>query len=153
MSNWLPDDFYGNALILSQTGKPFCTLNKKRINWYLKKGLAEEVTPPEGYPRAIQLNFKAKLDIRNPKPYELAIIKSVCVLCGAKDKLTIHHVVPQCIRKLFPVSEKARARQWCVLLCVQCHKNVEKVTQVVYKINYPDVPITLVPRPLYTKIS
>ena len=137
MSNWLTDDFYGNALILSQTGRPLCTLNRKRIEWYLKKGLAEEVTPPAGYPRAIQLNFKAKLDIRNPKPYELAIIKSVCVLCGTKDKLTVHHVVPQCIRKLFPLHEKARARQWCVLLCTKCHKNVEDVTQAVYKKNYP----------------
>ena len=137
MSNWLPIDFYGNALILSQTGKPLCTLNRKRIEWYLKRGLAEEVTPPEGYPRAIQLNFKAKLDIRNPKPYELAIIKNICVLCGGKDKLTIHHVVPQCIRKLFPVHEKARARQWCVLLCVKCHKKVEDVTQVMYKQDYP----------------
>jgi 5-methylcytosine-specific restriction endonuclease McrA len=137
MSNWLPDDFYGNALIISQTGKPLCTLNRKRIEWYLKRGLAEEVPPPEGYPRAIQLNFKAKLDIRNPKPYELAILKSQCVLCGSTDKLTIHHVVPQCIRKLFPVSEKARARQWCVLLCVKCHKNVEDVTQAVYRKDYP----------------
>ena len=137
MSNWLPSDFYGNALILSQTGKPLCTLNRKRIEWYLKRGLAEEVIPPEGYPRAIQLNFKAKLDIRNPKSYELAIIRTECVLCGSKDKLTIHHVVPQCIRKLFPLHEKARARQWCVLLCVKCHKNVEDITQAVYRNNYP----------------
>jgi len=137
MSNWLPDDFYGNALILSQTGQPLCTLNRKRIEWYLKRGLAEEVTPPEGYPRAIQLNFKAKLDIRNPKPYELAVLKSICVLCGTMDKLTVHHVIPQCIRKLFPLSEKARSRQWCVLLCVKCHKNVEDITQAVYKKDYP----------------
>ena len=67
----------------------------------------------------------------------MAVIKSECVLCGTTDKLTIHHVVPQCIRKLFPLSEKARARQWCVLLCVKCHKNVEDVTQAVYKKHYP----------------
>ena len=137
MSNWLPNDFYGNALILSQTGQPLCTLNRKRIEWYLKRGLADEVTPPTGYPRAIQLNFKAKLDIRNPKPYELAIIKNECVLCGEKNKLTVHHVVPQCIRKLFPLHEKARARQWCVLLCLKCHTKVEEVTQAVYKKDYP----------------
>ena len=135
--NWLPSDFYGNALILSQTGRPLCTLNRKRIEWYLRRGLAEEVTPPEGYPRAIQLNFKAKLDIRNPKSYELVIIKNICVICGDKDKLTVHHVVPQCIRKLFPFNEKARARQWCVLLCIKCHTNVESVTQAVYKKDYP----------------
>lgn len=135
--NWLPDNFYGNALIIGKDGRHLCTLNRKRIEWYLKRGLAEEVTPPEGYPRAIKLNFKAKLDIRNPKDYELAIIRTECVLCGAKDKLTLHHVIPQCIRKLFPLHEKARSRQWCVLLCVECHKKVEDVTQAVYQKDYP----------------
>lgn len=138
MSNWLQDEFYGNALILSQEGKPLCTLNRKRIEWYLKRGLAEEVHPPEGYPRAIKLNFKAKLVIENPRPYELAVIRTECVLCGAKEKLTLHHVVPQCIRKLFPLEEKARSRQWCVLLCVSCHKDVEDTTQAVYKKDYPE---------------
>ena len=132
-----PSDFYGNALIVSQSGKPLCTLNKKRIEWYLRRGLAKEVIPPEGYPRAIQLNFKAKLEIRNPQPYELAIIKSICTVCGTGNNLTTHHVIPQCLRKLFPVHEKARSRQWCVLLCTNCHKQVEDVTQAVYKKDYP----------------
>ena len=73
--------------------------------------MAEEVTPPAGYPREIQLNFKAKLDIRDPKLYELAIIKT-------------------------------ESRQWCVLLCVSCHKKVEEVTQAVYQKDYSrgDIP-------------
>ncbi len=143
MSSTLQDDFYGNALIIAQDGRHLCTLNRKRIEWYLKKGLAEEVVPPAGYPRAIKLNFKAKLDIRDPKPYELAIIKTECVLCGATKELTLHHVVPQCIRKHFPLHEKARSRQWCVLLCVDCHHKVEEVTQAVYQKDYPkgDIPI------------
>lgn len=155
MSNWLPDNFYGNALIIGKDGRHLCTLNRKRIEWYLKRGLAEEVAPPAGYPRAIKLNFKAKLDIRNPKPYELTVLKSICVICGTPDKLTIHHVVPQCIRKLFPLHEKARARQWCVLLCLKCHTNVEEVTQAVYKKDYPKggIPISARDRILLRRLK
>jgi len=129
-------DYYSNALVLSQEGKPLCTLNGKRVNWYLKKNLATEVKPPTGYPRAIQLTFKAKME-RIPQAYEIAIIENKCVICGVQENLTLHHVVPHVIRKLFPVSEKGRARQWCVLLCIDCHEEVETITQAVYKVDYP----------------
>jgi 5-methylcytosine-specific restriction endonuclease McrA len=129
-------DYYSNALVLSQEGNPLCTLNGKRVNWYLKKNLAVEIEPPDGYPRCIKLNFREKLK-RDPKAYETAIIKNQCVICGAEENLTLHHVVPHVLRKLFPVSEKGRARQWCVLLCLDCHEKVEAITQPFYKVNYP----------------
>ena len=129
-------EYYSNALVLSQAGEPLCTLQSKRCRWYLSRGLAKEVDPPAGYPFAIQLNFKAKFQ-RPPKPYEIAIIENRCVICGAKKKLTMHHVVPHVIRKLFPKNEKDRSRQWCVLLCLDCHEKVELVTQAVYKKDYP----------------
>ena len=131
-------DYYTNALALSQEGKPLCTLNGKRVNWYLKRNLATEVIPPpEGYPRAIQLTFKAKME-RDPQAYEIAILKNQCVICGVQGNLTLHHVVPHVIRKLFPLSEKGRSRQWCVLLCIDCHEKVETITQAMYKIDYPN---------------
>lgn len=129
-------DYYSNALVLSKEGKRLCTLNGKRVDWYLKRNLAVEVDPPEGYPRCIQLNFKAKME-RDPETYEVAIIKNQCVICGVQENLTLHHVVPHVIRKLFPLSEKGRSRQWCVLLCVDCHEKVETITQAVYKKDYP----------------
>ena len=128
---------YYNALMLSAEGKPLSTINGKRVNWYLRRNLAVEVTPPEGYPRCIQLNFEANVK-RNPQSYEIAIIKNQCVICGAETNLTLHHVVPHVIRKLFPVSEKGRSRQWCVLLCIDCHEKVEAITQAVYKQDYPN---------------
>ena len=139
------NEVYSNGLIIGQNGRPVCTLNGKRLDWYLKRGLAEEVTPPTGYPRAIKLNFLPKYN-REPQPYELAIIKNECCLCGAKEKLTVHHVVPKVIRKLFPLPEKNRARQWCLLLCLTCHKKVEDVTQAVYKDSYPHGVIPVVER-------
>jgi hypothetical protein len=138
MGHYIVDNhFYSNALVLSQDGKPLCTIDHKRIEWYLLRGLATEINPPDGYPRAIQLNFRLKCEYREPKNYELAIIRTECVLCGSKEKLTVHHVVPRVIRKLFPKSEKNRSRQWCLLLCISCHKKVELRIQAVYKTNYP----------------
>jgi 5-methylcytosine-specific restriction endonuclease McrA len=130
-------DYYSNALVLSREGKTLCTLNRKRVNWYLKKKLATEIPPPDGYPRCIQLNFKANVE-RDPQIYEIAIIENKCVICGGQDNLTLHHVVPHVIRKLFPVAEKGRARQWCVLLCIDCHEKVETQTQPLYKVDYPN---------------
>ena len=130
-------DYYSNALVLSQEDKPLCTLNGKRVDWYLKRNLAVEVTPPEGYPRCIKLTFKAKVE-RDPQSYEIAIIKNQCVICGTETNLTLHHVIPHVIRKLFPISEKGRSRQWCVLLCIDCHEKVETITQAVYKKDYPN---------------
>ena len=138
-------DVYDNGLVIGLDGNPSCTLNGERLDWYLKRGLATEVTPPAGYPRAIQLNFKSKFT-RSPQPYELAVIKNQCCLCGAKEQLTLHHVVPTVIRKRFPTKEKGRSRQWCLLLCVDCHKNVEDVTQAVYKNGYPPAVIPPVDR-------
>ena len=107
-------------------------------------GSSRRSPPTRRIPESHSTQLQSQLDIRNPKSYELAIIKSQCVICGATDKLTIHHVVPQCIRKRFPVSEKARARQWCVLLCTKCHKNVEEVTQAVYKKDYPKSTVPII---------
>ena len=128
---------YTNAVVLSMEGKLLATIDGKRVEWYLKRKLAAEVPPPEGYPRAIQLNFKPKID-REPEIYDIAIVENQCILCGARENLTMHHVIPHVIRKLFPVVEKSRSRQWCVLLCIDCHEKTELVTQAVYKKDYPN---------------
>jgi len=122
--------------VLSKSGNPLSTVNGKRVRWYLERNLAVEVTPPEGYPCAIKLNFDAKVE-RDPTIFEIAVIKNQCVICGANKELTLHHVIPHVIRKLFPVEDKSRARQWCVLLCIDCHEKVEAITQSVYKVDYP----------------
>ena len=128
--------YYSNALVLSKEGKHLCTIDGKRVEWYLSRGLATEIKPIDGYPRAIQLTFDAKVE-RDPQAYELAIIENRCVICGSEKELTLHHVIPHVIRKLFPVEVKSRSRQWCVLLCMDCHHRVEMVTQAIYKSDYP----------------
>ena len=127
---------YSNVIIISNGGNLLATISDRKANWYLKKGLAIETLPPIGYPRAIKLKFEADVN-RTPKPFEINVNENKCVICGKENKLTRHHVIPWVIRKHFPLQHKQYARQWCVLLCVECHENVELFTQPLYKEKFP----------------
>jgi 5-methylcytosine-specific restriction endonuclease McrA len=128
--------YYSNVLIISKEGKALSTVSDKRANWYLKNNLAHVVTPPEGYPKAIQLTFEPN-PCKDPQIFELTVSKDECVLCGKKTHLTLHHVIPYVLRRHFPVEHKARQRQWCVLLCCKCHIKTEDFTQPLYNKDFP----------------
>ena len=132
----LTKPFYSNAVIISQSGKLLSTISDHKADWYLKKGIATEVPPPEGYPRAIRLTFEPHPE-EGPRTYSLNVSEDKCVLCGNIHSLTLHHVVPYVVRKHFPIKHKTKARQWCVLLCTDCHEEVEKATQPLYKQDFP----------------
>lgn len=132
----LKNKYYSNVIILSRNGMPLSTVSTKKANWYLTRNLASEVTPPEPYPRAIQLNFAHKAEA-NPSPCDLLVSEDKCVMCGVTELLSLHHVVPHVIRRYFPPEHKDHAREWCVLLCTKCHQFVEEVTQPLYKKNFP----------------
>lgn len=128
---------YSNIIIVTNDDKLLATISQRKANWYIRKGLATEmVPPPEGYPRAIKLTFEANVH-RTPKQFEINVNANKCVICGKEDSLTRHHVIPYVIRKHFPLSQKQYSRQWCVLLCVDCHHNVEELTQPLYKQSFP----------------
>jgi len=123
--------FYSNVIILSNKGIPLSTVSTRRASWYLRKNLGVEVPPPNGYPRAIKLNFTA--DVERPSfVHDLAVCKTQCVICGTSFDLTLHHVVPHVIRKHFPIEHKARARQWCVLMCLTHHMGLETDLKKIY---------------------
>lgn len=136
MSQVLTRTFYSNVVIISKDGKLLSTISDSRANWYLKKNLATEIHPPVGYSRAIRLSFKPHSDAE-PQTYDLNISEDKCVLCGKFSDLTLHHVIPYVIRKYFPLTLKSKARQWCVLLCIDCHEKVETITQPIYKERFP----------------
>lgn len=123
---------YTNHLILSKEGKPLSTVNEKRLNWYLKRNLANEVFdyPDKNYPRVIQLTFKTKKDSAMPDDPAILPVENRCVVCGSTQDLSLHHVVPHHIKKFYPDDKKDFTRHLCVLLCEQHHIEIEKVNQV-----------------------
>lgn len=127
---------YSNILLTSKENTPLSTISEKRYKWYLKKELATEVIPSiDGYSHTIQLKFKNNPIIEGYS--HISICENRCVICGCGEKLTLHHVIPKCIRKHFSEEHKGHSREWCVLLCVDCHKIVEDLTQPMYQKNFP----------------
>jgi hypothetical protein len=139
---FLKRSHYSNIIILSIDGKPLSTISTKKARWYLKKGLAKMLKKaPHPYSQAIQLKFQDKSD-GNPEKVDLCICDNKCVVCGRKTlgKLSLHHVIPYVLRKHFPVKYKIHSREWCVLLCLDCHDNAERLTQPLYMQDFPQAP-------------
>jgi hypothetical protein len=124
------DVYYSNVLLVSKDGRPLSTVSDHKAAWYLSRNLGVEIPPPEGYPRAVKLNFETKDVPRHV--HHLVACKSQCVICGVDENLTLHHVVPHVIRKHFPVEHKSKARQWCVLMCYKHHMELESELKPLY---------------------
>jgi hypothetical protein len=66
----------------------------------------EEVTRKfPAYTRVVKLKFRPKVE--DPAdPFYQQIIETQCVLCGGREGLSLHHVVPSVIRKHLPDEHK-----------------------------------------------
>jgi hypothetical protein len=92
-------------------------LPEKRANWYIRKGLAVQVSTA---PLGIRLNFP-------PKRSELRthIRANLCVVCGSAESLTRHHTVPDTIRKHLPTQYKSKVSHDILAVCSSCHADYE----------------------------
>jgi hypothetical protein len=123
---------YENNLMLSHDGLPLSTVAGKRLDWYIKRNLADEVTdyPDKRHPRVIRLRFKHDSD-RNARASDTVIVENRCVVCGATSDLTKHHVIPYRIKRLYAARDKEFTRHQCVLLCGPHHAAAEKAAALV----------------------
>ena len=49
------------------------------------------------------------------------------MICGSKEKLSLHHVVPHRVKKFYPKGDKIHTKHLCVLLCEKHHNEIEVV--------------------------
>lgn len=94
--------------------------NRRRLDWYLARGLA--VAQGED---SIQLLFEPKGPGAAGDRYYLEDRDNVCVVCGAAEQLTRHHVVPDSYRRHFPTGMTAHNWFDVLLLCIECHEAYE----------------------------
>lgn len=113
---------YDNHVMLHPTGEIMARLNSKRIDWYLKKGLAEELPSDNDY-RVIRLLFEPKGWGRRGN--KSSPRENICVVCGTSEYLTIHHIVPKAFRTLLPENFKSNNCDDCAALCTECHREYE----------------------------
>lgn len=118
---------YGNCIALGPDGGMLFRCDDEKMNWYLDRGLAEEVSfnPP-----VIKLTFNPKGKGNRNDEYMLAPRDNRCVVCGTHDELTRHHVVPSCYRRAFPEALRRHDAYDVLMICIDCHDKYEAVALV-----------------------
>ena len=114
---------YGNCQVLSPEGHLMFRCETKKVNWYLKRDLADIITDE---PLTIKLKFQPNGLGNHNKNYGLNEMENICVVCGSKEFLTRHHVVPICYRKYFPIEKKSHNFHDVLSVCAVCHESYEK---------------------------
>lgn len=125
MSQVKQTPIYGNWQMLSPEGVLMCRCDDKRANWYLRRGLAEDLGD-----NRIRLTFTPDGLGNTDAPFLLEEKENVCVVCGSTDGLNRHHIVPYQYRKHFPHRQKANTSYDVVPICVDHHHEYEEHAQV-----------------------
>jgi len=114
-------NLYQNCRVYGPDGELMFRCNRRRLDWYLARGLA--VAQGED---GIQLLFEPKGPGAGGDRYYLEDRDNICVVCGAAEPLTRHHVVPDSYRKHFPTGMTAHNWFDVLLLCIECHEAYEQ---------------------------
>lgn len=112
--------------MIAEDGHHLSMVGAERADWYLTRKLAVEVPPPGDWPRAIRLTFTPSGRPKDSQAKWLSPRETVCVVCGATEDLTKHHIVPRMLRKRLPSEFAAKQDQWCALLCQKHHHEIER---------------------------
>ena len=113
---------YGNCVITAPDGQPLCRTSESKVQWYVERNLGEVVSR---HPTTLRLFFEPKGRDGADHPYTTAEKENICVVCGSKEDITRHHVVPRCFRKHFPIERKEHAIHDVLILCIKCHNEYE----------------------------
>lgn len=111
---------YDNWEFRHPGGSPMFYGSAKLARWYLKRGLARETGP-----RTVQFTFEPQGAGAMGDPAMLRPRENRCVVCGATDGLTKHHVIPRRCRQFFPESCKTHQSHDILVLCERDHRAFE----------------------------
>jgi hypothetical protein len=104
---------YDNCTILDMRDKVIGKCPRRRLDWYLRKDIAERVDDS-----TIRLKFEPNYKDPDSLNFdEIVTRESVCVVCGESDKLNKFHIIPKCFKTLFPVKLRSRSSADVILLC------------------------------------
>lgn len=123
----MPRDIYSNCLVLSPDDIPMFRCAKHRAEWYLnhEAHLAEVVEfGADNQPMVIRLTFEPEGLGKAGDDFYLQTRESKCVVCGTREDITKHHVVPLCYRRH---TETAGNNHHDILpVCETCHRKYER---------------------------
>ncbi|XP_042399699.1 protein RRP6-like 3 isoform X2 [Zingiber officinale] len=111
---------YHNCRIYATHGRMLCYCDRKKLEWYLRRGLAKMVDED---PPAIMLLFETKGRPEDEgNEFYIQSKKNMCVGCGEKSHYIRYRIIPSCYRMHFPEHLKSHRSHDIVLLCVDCHE-------------------------------
>lgn len=111
---------YSNCKMRSQCGDVLAYVDRKRMDWYLARGLAVRLSEQE-----FQLTFN---NSGGNACYDIEFLprENKCVVCGTDGDLKRHHVVPHCFRRCFRDKYKSHNSYDVLALCGKCHIAYER---------------------------
>ncbi|KAM9989043.1 hypothetical protein ACTFIY_005103 [Dictyostelium cf. discoideum] len=118
---------YDNCLMYSPDDVLLCSISKKKVEWYVSRQLADIIKEE---PLSIKLKFQPHGEGHSGDDYYLAHKENICVVCGSTHKILRHSVVPHCYRQYLPEEIKSHSSHDVLLLCCDCHANMDKRTQI-----------------------
>ena len=121
-------NLYGNHKVYSPDDIFMFRCSFDRIDWYLKRDLAEVINIDDSGIYDVRFKFKPKGLGNNGDDFHLSEKEPVCVVCGEKEasKLTKHHIIPYMFRKFLPDELKNYNSYDVVIICNEHHSAYEK---------------------------
>jgi len=118
---------YENCEILAPDGALLSRTNKKKVKWYLEKGLGVLVKED---PPTVQLKFEPK---SREAPYvaTFEVDKDLylkhhrlnrCVVCGQEESLSRYYIVPSLYRQHLPLKVKDHNAHDILITCFRCQE-------------------------------
>lgn len=116
---------FDNCLIVAPDGVALGRCALKKMNWYLDRKMAEHIGDD---PPTIRLNFEPSGRKGVNDPFTIAGKPNHCCVCGTKQDLNRHHVIPHCFVRFLPEYAKKHNSHDIVPVCLRCHEKYELST-------------------------
>lgn len=120
---------YENCKMVAPDGEMLCFCDKRKMLWYLEKGLAIQVElDPPTFKLKFEPNSRGCVDEDKKKSdFYTNDRKNCCVVCGFEKNYMRFYVIPVVYRTYLPHYLKSHKSHDVLLLCFNCHEKANKL--------------------------
>jgi exonuclease 3'-5' domain-containing protein 2 len=109
---------YANIKVFDKEDRHVFNCSFRKAQWYIERSLCDILSEE---PLRLRLNFQLNGTGHHGDDFYLQERESLCVVCGAKENLTLHHVVPISFRCYFPEALKSNSHHDVLPICLPDH--------------------------------
>ncbi len=119
---------YENCRMLAPDGAMLCFCDKRKMNWYIEKGIADQIgIDPPIFKLKFEPNARGCIDEENKQSdFYITDRKNCCVVCGYEKDYMRFYIVPIIYRTFLPHFLKSHKSHDVLLLCFGCHEKANK---------------------------